>query len=286
MNTKEEESGNEAHAQAFTLIELLVVIAIIAILAALLFPALAKAKQKAQGIMCMNNSHQLMVAVHCYSSDNHEFFPMNVHGAVAQSGATIATSGGYYRWVMGWLTWDLSPHNTNSLYLTSDDYSVLARYSARSQKLYGCPADNQLSGAQRQRGWTQRVRSISMNGAIGKGNKAATDSLLNCEKVYEKTTDVNRPGPANLWMFVDEHPDSVNDACFFNAQNNWEWIDMPSNLHNKACGFAFVDGHSEIHKWRSSVVRFTVTFQDMARVAVPPQDPDFKWIIERTSYPR
>src|SRR3954452_24152715 len=138
-------------ARAFTLIELLVVIAIIAILAAMLLPALAKAKTKAQGIMCMNNSHQLMVAVHLYSGDNRENFPMNVQGSVSQSGSKIGSNGGYDPWVMGWMSWDTSPHNTNSLYLTSDDYAVLARYCARSQKVYKCPADNQLSSPQKQR---------------------------------------------------------------------------------------------------------------------------------------
>ena len=271
----------------FTLIELLVVIAIIAILAAMLLPALSKAKLKAQGIMCMSNTRQLMQAVHLYSGDNHEYFPMNVHGSVAQSGVTIsAAPGSYYPWIMGWLTWDLSPHNTNSLYLTSDSYSVLARYAGRSQKIFKCPADNKLSAVQARRGWTERVRSISMNGAVGVGNKAATDGLLNCERVFEKTTDVNRPTPANLWVFVDEHPDSINDGAFFNAQRNNQWIDLPSNLHNGACGFSFADGHSEIHKWRASVMRYKLTYQDLTRQAVSPQDPDFLWTIQRTSYPR
>ena len=209
--------------EGFTLIELLVVIAIIAILAAMLLPVLSKTKCKGQGILCMNNTHQLMLAVHLYSGENQEYFPMNVHGAVAQSGATIGSPGAYYPWITGWLTWDTSPHNTNSLYLTSDSYSVLARYSGRAQKLYKCPADNRVSAVQAQRGWTERVRSISMNSAVGKGNKLATDSLLNCEKIFEKTTDVNRPSPANLWVFVDEHPDSINDGAFFNAQKNYEW---------------------------------------------------------------
>ena len=271
----------------FTLIELLVVIAIIAILAAMLLPALGKARLKAQGIMCMNNTRQLMTAVQLYAGENREYFPMNVHGGVAQSGSPItATPGSYYPWVMGWLTWDTSAHNTNVNYLASDNYSVLAKYAGRSYKIFRCPADNQVSPPQRQRGWTERVRSISMNGAVGRGNKVATDGLLNCEKVFEKTTDVNRPAPSNLWVFVDEHPDSINDGAFFNAQNNYEWIDMPSNLHNGACGFAFADGHSEIHRWRSSVLRRKVLFQDLARTAVSPQDVDFRWTIERTSYPR
>ena len=281
-----EESVQLPSRRGFTLIELLVVIAIIAILAAMLLPVLSKTKLKAQGIMCMNNSRQLMQAVHLYSGENQEYFPMNVHGAVAQSGTPITANGGYYPWIMGWLTWDLSLHNTNSLYLTSDNYAVLAKYSAHSQKLYKCPADNKLSQPQIGRGWTERVRSISMNGAVGKGNKVATDGLLQCEKIFEKTTDVNRPGPANLWVFVDEHPDSINDGAFFNAQNNLEWIDLPSNLHNNACGFSFADGHSEIHKWRASVARYRITFQDLARQAVVANDPDFRWTMERTSYPR
>jgi prepilin-type N-terminal cleavage/methylation domain-containing protein len=272
-------------ARGFTLIELLVVIAIIAILASMLLPALAKAKSKAQGIQCMSNTKQLMLAVHLYSGDNDDKFPMNVHGGVAQSGARITqAASSYYPWVMGWLTWDTSSHNTNKLYLTHDDYSVLAKYSGHSAAIYKCPADKMLAPPQRSRGWTERVRSISMNGAVGRGNKAATDGLLNCEKIFEKTTDVTDPGPAMLWVFVDEHPDSINDGAFFNSQADRRWIDMPANYHNDACGFSFSDGHSEIKKWKTTVPREKINF-NYTPPAVPAGDPDWTWTLERTSAP-
>jgi prepilin-type N-terminal cleavage/methylation domain-containing protein/prepilin-type processing-associated H-X9-DG protein len=276
-----------ARRTGFTLIELLVVIAIIAILAGLLLPALAKAKAKGQGIACMSNTRQLMTAVHLYSGDNNDYFPMNTHGAEAQLGRKISQSGtGFYPWVMGWLDWSTSPHNTNRLFLTSPEYAVLANYAAQTYKIYKCPVDNFLSRPQRQRGWTERVRSVSMNGAVGRGNKTASDGLLQCERVFEKFSDINRPSPSQLWVFLDEHPDSVNDGCFFNAQDNLQWIDLPSNAHNNAAGFAFADGHSEIHKWRGSVTKYPVKITDFSRQTVSPTDPDFQWVIERTSTSR
>ena len=276
---------SKPQAKGFTLIELLVVIAIIAILASMLLPALAKAKTKAQGILCMGNTKQLMLAVHLYSGDNEEKFPMNIHGGEAQSGRKIVqTTTGYYPWVMGWLDWGTSPHNTNKLYLQDNDYSVLAKYAGNTASIYKCPADKRVSRVQRGRGWAERVRSISMNGAVGKGNKTASDGLLSCEKIFEKTTDVSDPGPSKLWVFVDEHPDSINDGAFFNSQTDRRWIDLPANYHNNACGFAFADGHSEIKKWKSSVPKERID-ETYAPPTVPVGDHDWTWTIERTSAP-
>lgn len=270
----------------FTLIELLVVIAIIAILASMLLPALSRAKTKAQGIQCMSNNKQLMTAVHLYTGDNQEAYPMNVQGDISKSGARIGTTGNYYPWIMGWLDWGTSSHNTNRLYVSSPEYAVLAKYSAESYQIYRCPADHYLTTAQRSKGWTERARSVSMNGAVGFGNKSATDDLLNCEKIFVKTTDVTDPAPVNLWVFVDEHPDSINDGCFFNAQNYNEWIDFPSNSHGNAGDFAFADGHAEIHKWKGSVNKYPVRRVDFARTPVSRTDPDYVWVVQHTSAPR
>jgi prepilin-type N-terminal cleavage/methylation domain-containing protein/prepilin-type processing-associated H-X9-DG protein len=273
--------------EGFTLIELLVVIAIIAILAGMLLPALAKAKTKAQGIMCMSNTKQLMLAVHLYTGDNEDRYPMVTHGSDAQSGLAIgAGNRQYYPWVMGWLDWTTSSHNTNRLFVMSPEYAVLANYSGGTHALYKCPADKFMSPPQRQLGWTERVRSISANAAIGKGNKAPEDGLLQCERIFEKTSDVINPSPSKLWFFVDEHPDSINDGAFFNAQNNAQWIDLPGNYHNNACGFSFADGHSEIHKWTASVTTFPIRVSDFSRTSVSMTDPDFVWVMERTSAPR
>ena len=117
------------------------VIAIIAILAGLLLPALSKAKLKAQAIMCMNNTKQMMVATHMYTGDNREWYPGAFHGSLAQTPQVDAPKG---PWVVGWLTWDTRADNTNILYLIDRRYSKLAIYFANNRNVFKCPADKYL----------------------------------------------------------------------------------------------------------------------------------------------
>jgi prepilin-type N-terminal cleavage/methylation domain-containing protein/prepilin-type processing-associated H-X9-DG protein len=275
-------------ASGFTLIELLVVIAIIAILAALLLPALAKAKTKAQGISCMNNTRQLMLANHMYQGDNADTFPMAMHG-----GYVPGANDPNRPWVTGWLDWTTASDNTNTIYLLNPQYAVLASYFGQAKNIYHCPADMFASPSQRALGWSTRCRSVSGNIYVGNGNAWATGSWggpggpnnLTIYKGAAKSSDLTIPGPAGTWVYMDEHPDSINDAGAFSPDKATNIPDAPGTYHNGAAGFAFADGHAEIHKWKGPTMNKSrsagglagVSFNAQNNYTCPVGDPDLYW---------
>jgi len=291
MSPRTQFQANRTSAPGFTLIELLVVIAIIAILAAMLLPALGKAKQKTQGVYCMNNNKQLVLANFMYQADNRDFFPMAMHGGF-QPTANDTTRP----WVTGWLDWSTSSDNTNLLFLTTPRYAVLASYFGNAKNLYKCPADNYASGPQRGRGWPSRVRSVSSNIYVGKGNGWASGpwggaggpnnlSQVNGYRGAAKASDLVIPGPAQTWVYTDEHPDSINDAGCFPPDSATNIPDAPATYHGGAAGFGMADGHGEIHKWRGPMMTRSRNNNGCDGVAFVPKnnfvtvrgDPDLRW---------
>jgi len=274
--------------RAFTLIELLVVIAIIAILASMLLPALSKAKAKGQGILCMSNNKQLLMAWYLYAGD---FDDACANNFTIPDTLSAISSGRLNNWVNNVMSWNTGgedgPTVTNVALVKN---GILAKYTSGAVGVYQCPADVMVSPAQRRAGWSRRLRSNSMNALFGRSDNNPSSitgrSWIDNGKwrQFLKTSQV--PNPSGTWLTLDEHPDSINDAFFVAGYNAGNWGDTPASYHNGACGFSFSDGHAEIKKWTSGTSKYPVKF--ISGPATRPFDAagkkDFEWYQDRTGW--
>lgn len=281
--------------KGFTLIEMLVVIAIIAILAALLLPVLSRAKQKAQGTYCLNNLKQMMTAMTLYTGDNHDFFPPN-----PDDGNTLPG----YNWVSGNAGIG-DPQEFDPDVIKDPTRSLLISDLGGNINIFHCPADRrqgvydgsdpalvgQIISASRTYSMSQAVGTIDPGfDATGPGSGGKHSGVPNLPvngphlngqnsnrhnqpyATYGKTSAIGAPGPSMLWVLVDENAKGLNDAAFAFEMDEPLWGDAPGSYHGVACGIAFADGHSEIHKWlREPEPRSTAI------------STDWSWMQQRTS---
>ena len=277
-----------SNGRGFTLIELLVVIAIIAILAAMLLPALGKSKLKAQGVQCMNNHRQLCLAWRMYADDAHDVLVY-----ASQMGGANYAAMDKYAWCLG--TMDFNGGNQGNWDINYDmTQRPLWPYN-KNANIYKCPADHSMvtvNGVS-----VPRIRTMSMNLYVGGFD--GTDggwAWANSYWIYSKLSQLVSPSgpPDKIFIFLDEREDCINWGNYMVDMNGYAnpanpgmyefQQDMPGFYHGLACGFSFADGHSEIHRWRDPRTMPPLQLgQATDKTIAAPRDIDVAWLQDHAT---
>jgi len=270
-------------AHGFTLIELLVVIAVLAILAALLLPALSRARQKSQGAYCLNNLKQLQYAWHLYTGDYGDSVPP------VSSTELCGKDPQHASWVAGWLKTDSDFgdkfDSTNTDLLIGQAYTEFGSLGynyVKHAQVYRCPADKSTVKVG-ERSYP-RVRSMSVNAYLSGKGKWQMPQFV----VFRRTADILKP--EKIWVFIDEREDSINDGAFaVDMTQHYAIVDFPATYHNGSGGLSFADGHAEYHHWREPTTNPVLKPGQHLPLGSKPtsvRDVDMAWLTEHTTIPR
>jgi prepilin-type N-terminal cleavage/methylation domain-containing protein/prepilin-type processing-associated H-X9-DG protein len=257
----------------FTLLEMLVVMGVIGTLAGLLLPVLAASKGKARGIFCQNNNKQLVTGWLMYADEHAQWLTYNLGGAATRTNLN---------WAAGVLDWELSSDNTNVADLTE---AALGSYVGKVSTIYRCPSDSVLSALQAAAGWGGRARSYSMNASVGDAGEISRSGVNTNNPGYAQFFKLTAmPAPARIFVFLDEHPDSISDGYFVNHIYYPEWTRLPASWHNGAATFSFADGHTETHPWKCAST-MPPAAPDAAGLPIDVSDDprDYNWVIAHMS---
>jgi prepilin-type processing-associated H-X9-DG protein len=292
MKTSDRLVIEKTGADGFTLIELAVVIATIAVLVAVLLPALAGTRPNAQAFQCLENQRQLILAWQMYAQDNSDLLPPNDF----PYNISEPRDGSEKNWVFGSMLVPLDAINTSIL--VNPQLSLLALYNT-NPAAYKCPADTSLIQGH------PRARSVSMNCAVGtrwytagagkpRGSPVGGSWLSGYYsdpdpnyRTYGKITQMTKPGPSMTWVIMDENPLTINDACLEICMQPY-LIDFPANYHNGAAGISFTDGHTEMHRWVDAFAQNPTAGPggQGGVLPTPANSQDLAWIQPRTSAPK
>lgn len=233
---------------AFTLIELLVVIAIIAVLAALLLPALGMAKSKAKTIACLNQLKQFAIASQMYAGDNNGFLIPNF------------TSPNTNAWVTGSMKLDTQATNA-TLLRQARIFPYVSQVG-----LFHCPADNSITP-----GGGLHVRSYAMNSWIGSRTMETANARLGSYRTFVKEAELAASGAATLWLLADEHEVTIDDGYFLVTMDDSQpFASFPAMRHQRGFALNFVDGHAE--HWKLRDPTSTVSVQGNTQVSSKNSD--------------
>jgi prepilin-type processing-associated H-X9-DG protein/prepilin-type N-terminal cleavage/methylation domain-containing protein len=293
-------SGRTDHG-GFTLTELLVVIATVGILGVLVLPTLGFSKARPQAVVCLNNFNQLAKACAMYTGDNQQFYPPNPDDGGTQPG---------YEWcagdVSGWTAPIPSPDDSieagDATYITNSKYSLLAPYLASNGVPFKCPTDWRLYNYQGT--IVPVVRSVSANAGVGTVDISWLDGgghsgiprtpvgagwltgndneRQTSYATFGSTSDFRNCSPSDIFVYEDEDPLSINDASLGVVAATPEVVDYPSVRHQNGAGFAFCDGHTEMHKWKSNVFLLT-GYANIKTVPSGPEESDWYWLAWHAS---